>query len=79
VPWYAFTAGALGLVIVGTIGYVVPRLGIARSLTLIIASQLLLAALIDHFGIFGADLRPMDGPRALGMVAVLAGAWLAVR
>ena len=78
-PWYAFTPGALGLVIVGTIGYVVPRLGVARSLTLIIASQLLLAALIDHFGIFGADLRPMDGPRALGMVAVLAGAWLAVR
>ena len=79
VPWYAFTAGALGLVIVGTIGYVVPRLGVARALTLIIASQLLLAALIDHFGMLGAELRPMDWTRALGLAGVLAGAWLALR
>jgi transporter family-2 protein len=30
-PWYALTAGALGLVIVGMIGYTVPRLGLTTA------------------------------------------------
>jgi transporter family-2 protein len=79
VPWYAFSAGLLGLVIVGAIGYVVPRLGVAKGFTLIVASQFLLAALIDQFGWFGAAVRPLDLPRALGLLIMLAGVWLAVR
>jgi len=78
-PWYAFTTGILGLLIVGSIGFVVPRLGAARAFTLIVASQFLMAAVIDHFGFFGADLRPVDATRALGLVVMMAGVWLVVR
>ena len=39
VPWYAFTAGILGLIIVGSVGYVVPRLGVAKAFTLIVATE----------------------------------------
>jgi transporter family-2 protein len=79
VPWYAYTTGLLGLVIVGTIGYVVPRMGAARGLTLILASQFLLAALIDHFGLFAAVPRPLDPSRLLGLAVMLLGVWLVVR
>jgi transporter family-2 protein len=79
VPWYAFTAGALGLLIVGSIGYVVPRLGLAPGFTLITASQFLLAALIDHFGLFGATARPLDLTRGLGLVILLVAVWLIMR
>ena len=34
VPWYSLSAGLLGLLIVGTIGYVVPRLGLAKGVHL---------------------------------------------
>lgn len=78
-PGYAFTTGVLGLVIVGTIGYVVPRLGAARGLTMIVASQFLLAGLIDHFGLLGAVARPLDLSRILGLVVMLGGVWLVVR
>lgn len=78
-PWYAYTTGILGLVIVGTIGYVVPRMGAARGLTLILASQFLLAALIDQFGLFAAVPRPLDLSRLLGLAVMLAGVWLVVR
>jgi len=78
-PWYAFTTGILGLVIVGSIGFVVPRLGVARAFTLIVASQFLMAALIDHFGFFGAAVRPVDAGRALGLAVMMAGVWLVVR
>jgi transporter family-2 protein len=76
VPWYAFTAGLLGLAIVGTIGYVVPRLGLATGFTLIVAGQFVMAALIDQFGWFGATVRPLDGPRLAGLGLLLIGVWL---
>ncbi len=79
VPWYAFTAGMFGLIIVGTIGYVVPRLGVSGGFTLIVASQFVLAALIDHFGWLSASVRPIDLPRALGLVLIMFGVWLTVR
>ena len=79
VPWYAFGSGILGLVIVGSMGYVLPRLGVAKGFTLIVAAQFLIAALIDHFGLLGADLRPLDMTRSLGLCVMLLGVWLVVR
>jgi len=75
VPWYAFSAGVLGLVIVGTIGYVVPRLGVASGFTLIVAAQFVFAALIDHFGWFQATVRPLDATRLIGLAVMLLGVW----
>ena len=79
VPWYAFGSGILGLIIVGSIGYVVPRLGVAKGFTLIVASQFVIAALIDHFGFFGAGIRPLDVTRLLGLGLILLGVWIVVR
>jgi transporter family-2 protein len=79
VPWYAFSSGILGLIIVGSIGYVVPRLGVAKGFTLIVASQFLIASLIDHFGFFGAVARPMEMTRSLGLCLMLLGVWLVVK
>jgi len=79
VPWYAYSAGVLGLIIVGSIGYVVPRLGVAKGFTLIVASQFLIAALIDHFGFLGATVRPLDMTRSLGLCFMLLGVWLVVK
>jgi transporter family-2 protein len=73
VPLYAYTAGLLGLIIVGSIGYVVSRLGTAKAFTLIVASQLLLAAVIEHFGFFAADLRPVHLTKVTGLCLLLAG------
>jgi transporter family-2 protein len=79
IPPYAFTTGILGLVIVGTIGYVVPRLGVANGFTLLVASEFIAAAVIDSFGLFGAEMRPLGIARALGLIIILLGVWLVVR
>ena len=79
VPWYALSSGILGLIVVGSIGYVVPRLGVAKGFTLIVASQFLIASLIDHFGFFGAVVRPMVMTRSLGLCLMLLGVWLVVK
>jgi transporter family-2 protein len=79
IPWYAFTAGLLGLIIVGTIGYTIPRLGLTSALTLVLAGQFLLSVLIEHFGWFGAPVRPLEWPRLVGILILLLGVWLTTR
>ena len=78
-PWYSLTAGVLGLIIVGTIGYSTPRLGLVATLTILVASQFIVGALLDHFGILGAVWRPLDLPRLVGIGVMLLGVWLVVR
>lgn len=78
-PWYALGAGAMGLVVVSGISFMIPRVGVAASITLIIAGQLVLSAVLDHYGLFGVSIRHMDVPRLLGLLVVFVGAWLTVR
>jgi bacterial/archaeal transporter family-2 protein len=79
VPWYALMAGLLGLVIVGTIGYTVPRLGLTTALTLVVAAQFVASALIDHFGWFGAPIRTFEWYRLIGLGILILGVWLTTR
>ena len=79
VPWYALSAGAFGLVIVGTIGYGTARLGLVTAMTIIIAAQFITGAFLDHFGLLGAELRPLNVSRIFGMGLMLVGTWLVVR
>ena len=79
VPWYALSAGLVGLVIVGTISYTVPRLGLSKAFTVIVASQFLVASILDHYGLLGAAVRPMDLSRLAGMILLVAGVWLIVK
>jgi transporter family-2 protein len=77
-PWWAFTAGLMGLVVVSSLGVSVSRLGLGAGLTLFTGATLILGALIEHFGWF-AEARLIDGPRAFGIAMVIFGTWLVVR
>jgi transporter family-2 protein len=78
-PPYVLSSGALGLVIVGTIGYSAPRLGLVATLTVVVAAQFFVGALVDHFGVFGAAVRPLDFSRLMGIALLLLGTWIIVR
>jgi bacterial/archaeal transporter family-2 protein len=79
IPWYTLSAGLLGLVVVGILGFTIPRIGLVPVLTLFVASQFILGAGLDHFGLLGAELRPLDLPRVSGLGMILAGVWLVLR
>lgn len=79
VPWYALAAGVFGLVVIAAVSYLIPRIGVAGSIITIVAGQLLVGMLLDHFGLLGAVQRPLDSTRAIGLVVVLAGVWMTVK
>ena len=79
VPWFVLLSGVLGLVIVGSIGYGTARLGLVTAMTIIIAAQFITGAVVDHFGLLGAELKPLDLTRITGIGLMLLGTWLVVR
>ena len=79
VPWYALAAGVFGLVVIGAISYMIPRIGVAGSIITVVAGQLLVGTILDQFGWLGAMQRPLDATRLLGLVIVMLGVWLTVK
>jgi transporter family-2 protein len=79
VPWYVLSAGVLGLVVVGILGFTTPRIGLVTVLTLFVASQFIVGAGLDHFGFLGAEVRPLDLSRISGVGMILFGVWLVIR
>ncbi len=79
VPWYALTTGVMGLIIVGAIGYTVPRMGLVPAFTILTASQFFFASLADNFGWFGSEVKPFEPIHALGIGFLLLGVWIILR
>lgn len=77
VPWWAFTAGLMGLIIIAALGITVANLGLGSGLTLFTGASLITAALFDHFGLF-AEPHQLDARRLAGVALVILGTWLVV-
>jgi transporter family-2 protein len=78
-PWYVFSAGLLGLVVVGILGFAAPRIGLVPVMTLFVASQFIVGAVLYHFGLLGAEVRSLDLSRVSGLGVILLGLWLVIR
>lgn len=73
IPWYAWTGGMLGVAIVALANLVVPVLGLALTLSVVIATSLTVSALADHFGWFGLPVQRMTWRTAFGILCIVAG------
>ena len=77
-PVWLWTGGALSVLIILALTVASPRIGIAATIGIIIAFNLAVAAVIDHFGLFGYDRIPVGWTRVLGLVLLGAGAALSL-
>jgi transporter family-2 protein len=72
-PWYVWIGGLYGAIFVVAAAWGVPRLGVALTITLMVAGQLLVGLILDHFGAFGAPRSPISWGRAAAVALVIAG------
>lgn len=70
---YMLLSGVIGAFITITVVKSMANLGPARAAMLIVTSQLIVAYLIELFGIFGVDRQPFEWRKAIGMAMVIAG------
>ena len=78
-PWWMLLGGVMGLIIVFTVTYSGPRIGVAATVGILIAGQLVMGAAIDRWGLFGSDRIALHWPRLLGIALLAAGAALSLK
>ena len=78
-PWYAWVGGLYGAIFVVAAAWGVPKLGVATTITLMVAGQLLLSLVLDHFGVMDVPKQPMNLGRVAGVALVLIGVLLVRR
>jgi len=79
VPWYILIGGFYGVVILAAYSFSIPRIGLATTVTLAVVAQLILSAILDHYGFLGSVQHALDWRRGLGILVLFAGTWLIVR
>ncbi|WP_299282609.1 DMT family transporter [uncultured Tateyamaria sp.] len=75
-PKHLFLAGALIAFYVLSITYIAPHFGIGNAVFFVLLGQLISAAAIDHFGLFGAQATALGAARIAGIAMMAAGVWL---
>ena len=77
IPPYLYLGGLCVAFYGLSITFVGPRFGLANAIFCVLVGQIVAAALIDHFALFGNSQTPIDGKRLLGMAVMVAGLFLA--
>jgi bacterial/archaeal transporter family-2 protein len=75
----ALASGVLGAFILGSIVLAAGYGGVARTLSLVIASQLIAGLVVDRIGLLGAASQEIGAPKILGIALILIGGVLVVR
>ena len=73
IPWWAWSGGVFGAVFIALAILLVPQLGAAAFIALLVAGQMLASVAFDHFGLLGLAQRPVDLPRVIGMALLIGG------
>lgn len=72
-PPVLFLGGALVAFYVLSVTYVAPHFGLGNAILCVLLGQMMSAAVIDHFGLFGALERPVTPLRLCGLAAMVLG------
>ncbi|GJD93169.1 DMT family transporter [Methylobacterium iners] len=73
IPWWAWSGGLFGAIFIGLAIFLVPQLGAATFIALLVAGQMLASVAFDHFGWMGLTQRALDWPRAVGVALLIGG------
>lgn len=72
-PLWTWGGGLAGVVYITSALFITPRLGATTFIVCVIAGQMLVSLLIDHFGLMGMPVRPANTGRVSGIVLIFIG------
>lgn len=75
-PRHLLMAGVLIAFYVLSVTYIAPHFGIGNAVFFVLLGQLISAAAIDHFGLFGAQATTLSLTRMGGIALMATGVWL---
>ena len=78
-PWYAYIGGIFGVLLVTALNFATPKLGVSATIVIFLVAQLIVGAIIGHFGWLETPVKPIDLAKFIGFVLLTFGAWLVVK
>lgn len=79
IPWWAWSGGLFGAIYIALAIFLVPQLGAATFVGILLAGQLLTSVTFDHFGWLGLPQRSIDLQRLIGVGLLIGGVVLVRR
>jgi len=76
VPKWQLFGGFLGVIYLVTVVFTVPKIGIAPTLVAVFVGQIIMGAIIDHFGLFGGTRIPIDVKKVTAIVLLFISLYL---
>jgi len=76
VNWAVWTAGLMGAFYVAAVIILIPKIGAALTFGLVVTGQLSLSLLMDHYGLLGLAVHPINWPRIIGILLIIGGVLL---
>ena len=70
---FDFGAGLIVAFYVISATVLAPKIGVANFIVMAVSSQILFSLMIDHFGLFGAPVKPISITQLFGAVMLLIG------
>ncbi|WP_223428866.1 DMT family transporter [Tateyamaria pelophila] len=75
-PKHLLLGGVLVAFYVLSITYIAPQFGVGNAVFFVLLGQLISAAAVDHFGLFGAQATTLGATRMGGIALMAAGVWM---
>ncbi|GLS45054.1 DMT family transporter [Methylobacterium brachythecii] len=73
IPWWGWFGGLFGAIFIVLAVFLVPQIGAATFIVLLVSGQMIASVAFDHFGVLGLEQRSVDLPRLLGVVLLMSG------
>ncbi len=73
VSWLTWSGGVFGAVFIAVCILMIPKLGAATTLALIVVGQMIGSLIFDHFGLFGLTAQPATAMRLAGAACLVLG------
>jgi transporter family-2 protein len=72
-PWWIWIGGFAGVIYITAALLLAPKLGAASFIVAVIAGQMAISMLVDHFGLMGFPLKPVNAARLTGLLLIVGG------
>lgn len=76
IPLWQLSSGLTGIIIVTSIGWSASKIGISNTLITVFFFQILIGALIDHFGWLGSQSYPFNWMKLVSLSLIFLGTYL---
>ncbi|WP_413693112.1 DMT family transporter [Pseudoalteromonas sp. KJ10-2] len=73
VPWYLWLSCVLSVIGVGSMYWLIPKMGVGSVMSYSLTGQLILALIISHFGLFDSPQKLISSTKLVGALLLIIG------